>query len=289
MSASMLGTLMIYAAVLGGIYTLMALGLTLVYGVTRVFNFAQGSFFLWGANFAWLLMRYFNLEYQVTFGITIGIMFLFGLAYEKALMYPLRRFADWGSTAIIVTLGSALFLDNLTLLTFGAKGRTLPHLIEGTFKYGGFTIARHDVAVLLIVIAIVIILALFLQKTRPGMAMRGVAQDPVGANIVGIPGHRMFNYAFGIAAMLAGMAGMLLAPRTQIYSYVGWPVLVKALVVVVFGGLGSIKGTLIAAFALAIVEVLVTYQIEAVWAMPIFLVVLLIVLTIRPRGLFGTW
>ncbi|GAH40843.1 unnamed protein product, partial [marine sediment metagenome] len=135
MSASMAGNLLIYAAVLGGIYTLMALGLTLVYGVTRVFNFAQGSFFLWGGNFAWLLMRYAHLDYGPAFGITIGIMFLFGLGYEKALMYPLRRFADWGWTAIIVTLGSALFLDNLTLVTFGIEGRTLPHLVEGSFKF----------------------------------------------------------------------------------------------------------------------------------------------------------
>ncbi len=289
MTTSMAGNILLVALALGGIYTIMALGLTLVYGVTRVFNFAQGSFFLWGGYIAWALLEHTNLEYGTVFGITTGIMFLFGLAYERAIIYPLRRFANWGSTAIIVSLGSALFLDNLTLLIFGPRGRTLPNLVEGLFRLGDLAMTRHDATMVGIAMAIVAILILFLQKTRAGRAMRGVAQDPAGASIVGIPGHRMFNYAFGIAAMLAGIAGMLLAPRTQLYFYVGWPVLVKALVVVVFGGLGSIKGTVIAAFVLAIVEVLVTFQIGALWSLPVFLAVLLIVLAIRPRGLFGTW
>jgi branched-chain amino acid transport system permease protein len=286
----MLGNLLLVAVVLGGIYTLMALGLTLVYGVTKVFNFAQGSFFLWGGNIAWILHKgYFQLDYELAFVITIGIMFLLGLAYEKAIIYPLRRFADWQWTAIVVTLGSALALDNLTLVIFGPRGRTLPNLVAGNFRLGDLTMPRHDVAMLLIVLAIVIGVTFFLQKTRTGMAMRGVAQDPIGADIVGIPSNRVFGYAFAITAALAGVSGMLLAPRTQLYSYVGWPVLVMALVVIVFGGLGSIKGTIFAAFALAIVEVFVTFQIGAVWALPIFLVILLIVLSIRPRGLFGTW
>jgi branched-chain amino acid transport system permease protein len=216
-------------------------------------------------------------------------MFLFGLGYERALLKPLRRFTDWGWTAIIVTLGSALFLDNLALLVFGARGKTLPYLVEGVFTVGQFTMAKHDVATLVIVISIMVGLTLFLKNTRAGKAMRGVAQDPVGAAVVGIPSDKIFGYTFALAAALAGTSGMLLAPRTQLYSYVGWPILVKALVVVVFGGLGSIKGTLIAAFALAIVEVFVTYQLGALWALPIFLVILFVVLALRPRGLFGTW
>ena len=281
---------LLVAISLGGIYTLMAVGLTLVYGITRVFNFALGSFYLWGGYIAWTLYEgYFQLPYPLAFVLTIGIMFLFGLGYERALLYPLRRFADWGWTAIIVTLGSALFLDNLSLVVFGARGRTLPYLVQGTFTFGQFVMAKHDVATLVIVISIMVGLTLFLKNTRAGKAMRGVAQDPVGAAVVGIPADKVFGYTFALTAALAGISGMLLAPRTQLYSYVGWPVLVKALVVVVFGGLGSIKGTLIAAFALAIVEVFVTYQLGALWALPIFLVVLFVVLALRPRGLFGTW
>ena len=286
----MLGDILLGAAVLGAIYTLMALGLTLVYGVTKVFNFALGSFYLWGGYIAWVFHEgYFDLNYPLAFAISIGIMFLFGLGYERAFIYPLRRFPDWEWTAIIVTLGSAFLLDNLALVAFGSRGKTLPNITAGVFTYGGFTVSRHDVAMLAMVMAVVFVLTLFLSKTRAGMAMRGVAQDTVGADIVGIPIDRVYSYTFAITAVLAGIAGMLLAPRTQLYPFVGWPVFCKALVVLVFGGLGSVKGTIIAAFILAIVEVIVTFYIGAVWSLPVFLLVLLILLVFRPRGLFGKW
>ncbi len=290
MSGSEVIDVLLVAISLGGIYALMALGLTLVYGITRVFNFALGSFYLWGGYIAWSLHKgYFNLPYPLVFGITIVIMFFMGLAYERALLNPLRRFPDWEWLAIIVTLGSALFLDNLSLVIFGARGRTLPYLIEGNLTFGQFSFAKHDLAILLIAIAAMIALNMFLKKTRAGKAMQGVAQDSIGAAIVGIPSPKVFGYTFALTTALAGISGMLLAPRTQLYSYVGWPVLVKAMVVVVFGGLGSIKGTIVAAFTLAIVEAFVTYQIGALWALPIFLVILFVVLALRPRGLFGTW
>jgi len=274
---------------LGGIYILMGLGLTIVYGITKVFNFAQGSFFLWGGYIAWTLLDATNLSYGAVFVITAGIMFLFGMGYEKAFIRPLRRFEEWGWTAIIVTLGSALLLDNLTLLIWGPRGKTLDVLVDGVLRYGSISFAIHDALIVILSMSIAMFLIFFFQKTKIGKAMRAVAQDATGGNIVGIPSDRMYSYAFGITAMLGGIAGMLLAPRTQIYYYVGWPVLVKALVVVVFGGLGSIKGTLVAAFILAAIEVSVTNQLEAIWALPIFMVVLLIVLAIRPKGLFGEW
>jgi len=289
MSVEMLAKLLTIVVVLGGIYTIMALGLTLVYGVTKVFNYAQGSFYTWGCYIAWFLHHEHGLNYQLTFAITIGIMFLFGLVYERAFIYPLRRFAEWQWTAIIVTLGSALFLDSLTLIFFGPLGKTLPDLVEGIFRFGNLSISKHDLAVALIALAIVAILTLFLNKTRTGMAMRGVAQDIVGGNIVGIPIGRMYGYSFGITAVLGGIAGMLLTPRIQIYPYVGWPVLVKAMVILAFGGLGSIKGAFIAGFTMAALETFVTYYIGAIWSLPLFLVVIVIVLVFRPRGLFGVW
>ena len=290
MNPEMVANLLIVVVALGAVYAIMAMGLTLVYGVTKIFNYAQGSFYTWGAYFAWILSEgVFHLDYRLAFAITIGIMFLFGLGYERAIMYPLRRYADWGFIAIIVTLGSALLLDNLALVCFGPRAKTLPPLVEGSFNFGGFTIGRHDVVVLLVCMAIVIVLTLFLGRAREGMAMRGAAQDTVGAQITGISINRVYSYSFAITAVLAGIAGMLLSPRTMIFPAGGWGILVKAFVVMVFGGLGSIKGTLYAAFILAMVEVFVTYFIGSVWGLPIFLVVLMGLLLIRPRGLYGIW
>jgi len=273
----------------GGVYTAMALGLTLVYGITRVFNFAQGSFFLWGALIAWTLLEYTPLPYGLVFILTIGIAFLFGMGYEKIIIKPLRRFPDWTLTAIIVTLGSALLLDSLVLVVFGARGRTLPNLVDGVLSVGSISITRQDVVILVIAVTIVVCLTQFLRRTTIGKAMRAVPQDGMGAAIVGIPTDKVFNLVFGITAALGAIAGMLLAPRTQIYFETGWGILIKSFVVVIFGGLGSIKGTLVAAFALALIEAYITALLGGLWALPIFLGLLLVVLAVRPRGLFGTW
>lgn len=282
--------LVIIGVTLGAVYAIMALGLSFIYGITKIFNYAHGAFFTWGAYIAWMLSSgYLHLPYPAVVIITVVVMFLFGLGYEKALMYPLRRFPEWGMTAIIVTLGSALLLDNLALVLFGSRGKKIPYLVEGNFTLGEFLITKHEVITLVAALAIMFLLMLFLKKVRAGMAMRALAQDTIGARIVGIPTDKMFSYAFAIAAALAGISGILLTPKILVYPTVGWLVFVKAFVVMVFGGLGSIKGTVVAAFILAMVEAFVAFYIGGIWGMPVFILVLIIMLTIRPRGLFGTW
>jgi branched-chain amino acid transport system permease protein len=290
MVVEQVGNLLIIGVTLGAVYAIMAMGLTFVYGVTKIFNYAQGAFYTWGGYFAWMLSAgYLHLPYPVVIILTILIMFLFGLVYEKALMYPLRRFKNWGMTAIVVTLGSALFLDNLAMTLFEeGKPKKLPYLIEGSFVLGEFVITKHEVVTLVAAIAITVLLALFLGKAKDGMAMRALTQDTTGARIVGIPVNRMFSYSFAIAAALGGISAILLAPKILVYPLVGWLVFIKAFVVMVFGGLGSIKGTVVAAFILAMVEAFVSFYVGAIWGMPVFIAALVIMLVFRPKGLFGT-
>jgi len=289
MELGLLTNLVLGAVVLGAVYLLMALGLTLVYGVTRVFNFAQGSLYIWAAYIAYVLYTSSQLNWGLVAAITIGISFAIGLAQEKVMIYPLRRLAEWRWTAVIVTLGGALFLDNLAMAFFGNFPKPLPHITEGILSYGVASITIHDVATILIVIATVVILNLFLSKNRVGMGMAAVAQDPVGANIVGIPLNRMYGYSFGIAGLLAGISAVLLTPRLPVWPGMGWVIFVKAFTVLMFGGLGSIKGAVIAAFILSFIETFATSQLGAVWALPICLVILVCVLAFRPKGLFGVW
>jgi branched-chain amino acid transport system permease protein len=271
------------------IYCLMALGFTIVYGVGKVFNYAHGAFFTWGAYIAWFLSAgFFHLNHRLAFLLTIPIMFLFGMAFERTVIYPLRRRPGWTFTVFIVTLGAALFLDSLALVCFGPRFKKLPPLVEGTLRLGDFVISKHDALLVIIVVLIVIILGLFLSKIREGMVMRAVSQDTLAAKMVGIPIDRVFSTTFGISAVLAGISGMLLTPRTLLYPVVGWPILFKAFVIVVFAGLGSIKGTLYAAFILGMIEAFVAFYIGGVWGLPVFLVILLVVLVFRPQGLFGT-
>lgn len=290
MTAQQAGNLVITGVTLGSVYAVMALGLSFIYGITKIFNYAHGAFFTWGAYIAWTLSTgYLHLPYAVVVIITVMGMFLFGLVYEKALMYPLRRFPNWGMTAIIVTLGSALLLDNLALVLFGSRGKRIPYLVEGRFSLAGLVVTKHEMITLIAALAIMVLLILFLGKVRAGMAMQAVAQDSIGARIVGIPINRIFSYTFAIAAALAGISGILLAPKILVYPTVGWLVFVKAFVVMVFGGLGSIKGTAVAALILAMVEAFVSFYLGGIWGMPVFILVLVIMLTVRPKGLFGTW
>lgn len=289
MSDQLLASLVITGVALGAVYALMSLGLTFVYGVTKVFNFAQGSFFIWGSYFSYLITEHTNLPMGLVLIINMCIMFGWGLAYERALIRPLRRFDNWGAIALIVTLGSALFLDNLALSIFGSRIKTLPPLVEGNIKVGFANIQINDILIIVILVVVIIALILFLKKTWPGLALRGSSQDITGAKMAGIQTDRVFGNAFAISAVLAGIAGTVLAPRTMISPRGGWPILVKALVVMVFGGLGSIKGSLIAAFVLSMTESFVTFNLGGQWGLPIFLIIALIVLTVRPRGLFGEW
>lgn len=282
--------LFIIGITLGSVYAVMALGLSFIYGITKIFNYAQGAFFTWGAYIAWMLSeKYLELPYAIAGIITVAVMYLFGLGYEKVCMYPLRRFPRWDMTAIIVTLGSALLLDNLALVLFGGRAKRLPYLADGNFTLHNIVITNHELITLVVALIVVVLLVFFFEKVKTGMAMQAVAQDGIGARMVGIPINKIFSHAFAMSASLAGISAILLAPKVLVYPTVGWLVFVKAFVIMVFGGVGSIKGTAIAAFILAMVEAFVTFYLGATWGMPIFILVLIIMFTFKPKGLFGTW
>lgn len=280
--------ILISGVALGAVYALLTVGMTLVYGITRVFNFAYGSFFIWGGYVAWLLFSSFHLNYALVFIIAALVMFLFGLACERAIIRPLRWRADWEMTTMFSTLGLAIFLDSTALVVFGPWAKSLPLLVEGSISPGGFVMPRAEIAVLLIAISIIVILWLFLGKTKEGLAMQAVAQDMTGAQIVGIDRDRVFGYTFGISTALVAISSILLAPKYLILPLGGWEILVKAWVIMTFGGMGSVKGSLYAAFILGMVEVLVAWQFGLMYTLIAWFVVLIGVLIIRPRGLFGT-
>ncbi len=289
MNIEILTQVLITGIINSAVYAIMATGLTLVYGATRILNFAHGSFFAWGAYLAWFFSGgYFQMNYGLTIVITIFIMFIFGLAFERLICYPLRRHPEWQINIIIVTLGASLFLDNLALVSFGPRVKRIPRLLEGTVNIADVIVDKHDIVIVIVALAILLLLGVFLKKTSYGMAVRAVAQDSMGAQIVGLHIDRVFMYTLGMSSALAGVSGILLAPKTLIFPHVGWDIFAKAFVIIVLGGLGNVKGTLYASLILAMVEVFVTHTLGAVWGLPVFIGVLLLVLMFRPRGLFGT-
>jgi len=270
---------------LSSIYFLMAVGLTLVYGVGQMFNYAHGTFFTWGAYICWFLLNFF--DYKIAFILTIPAMFLFGLVFERLIIYPLRKQQEWQTTIFICTLGSALFLNSLALVCFGPRYKTLPPLLTGELNFGVLIISWNDILLFLIVIFTVILLTFALKKSRLGMSVRAVSQDAIGAKLTGIQTDKIFSIIFAVSAVLAGIAGMLITPRTLLFPSVGWPIFMKAFVIVVFGGLGSVKGSLYASLILGMTESVVAYFIGGVWGLAFFVLILVIVLVNRPRGLFG--
>lgn len=281
--------ILISGATIGLVYFLIAVGFSLIYGVSRVLNLSYGSFFTWGAYLAWVFaVGVFKLSYFLVFIIVCPLLYFLGMALEKFVVRPLRRRENFDFNVLLAGLGVALFMDYSAQALFGARTKSLPSLLEGTVESGGFVFSLQQIAMLIVAVIVAIGLGLFLEKTRQGMSLKAVAQDPTGARIVGIPLNRVYALTFGISTILAGFSGILLAPRFFISPLGGWKFLVKALIIVVAGGLGSIKGTLYSAFILGILEAFVGWQFGLLWVMPFWFLALLLILLIRPHGLFGS-
>ncbi len=274
----------------GAVYCVFAMGLSLVYGTARVLNFAHGSFFMVGAYIAWVLSEgYFGLNYAATLAVLIPVLFLMGVLLERAVIRPLRWGKNWKMTTMMVTLGLAFMIDNLNLIVFGPQNKLLAPFFEGSFTVFGLAFSYQTFLVFFAALIVVVCLELFLHRTRMGNAMRAVSQDMDGASMVGINVNQVFSYTFGLSVVLAGIAGVMLAPVYLISPLGGWAPFLKAFVIVVFGGLGSTRGVLYAAFILGIIEAFVIFEVGATWTMPVWLLTLLVVLMFRPQGLLGVW
>lgn len=274
----------------GAVYCVVAVGLSLVYGASRILNFAHGSLYSLGGFLAWfLVVGHFNLPLWLAVLVAIPILALVGIGIERLIIRPLRGSDNWKINTIMVTLGLAFIIENGLQLVFGPGTKTIPAFTEGVLEIGGITLSWYRIWIFAISLGLVAALEYFLSATRYGQAVRAVSQDMQGANQVGINVNQVFSLTFALSVVLTGIAGILLAPVFLISPLGGWAPFLKAFVIVVLGGLGSTKGAFVAAFVLAILEAFVIFYIGPSWAMPAWLVMLIAVLMIRPKGLFGVW
>ena len=223
----------------GSVYALMAVGMTLVYGVTKAFNFAYGDFFNMGGYFAWILIVGIGLEfggYPVVLLIVMPLLFAVGYGLEKLLVAPLRKRKDWENKVMMLTLGLALFLTSLYQVVFGVRMKSLPPILEGTLEVGQLVFAYQDIMIFVMSISGILAFGWMLNNTRIGMAVRAVAQNPVGATIVGIPKERIFATTFAISTVMVGFGGILLSQKWFINPNSGGTIMVKAWVVTALGG-----------------------------------------------------
>ena len=271
----------------GSVFALMAVGMTLVYGVSKAFNFAYGSFFVLGGYIAWSLFGLGVGNYFWVFIIAIPLLFVFGYLAERAIVAPLRKRDDWEVTVMMITLGLAMLMDNTYIVSFGPRMKSIPSLLEGSFEFGEIVITYQDSMIFCLSITIMLIFLWFLSSTRIGMSVRAVSQNPTGAQIVGIPKEFIFSATFAISTVLVGLSGILLSQKYFVNPNGGWTIMVKAWVITAFGGMGSIKGALYAAFILGMLDAFVGYFFGMNWILMAMISVLILTLAVRPQGISG--
>ncbi|MFQ5998894.1 MAG: branched-chain amino acid ABC transporter permease [Candidatus Bathyarchaeia archaeon] len=300
--AVVIGNGIISGIVLGTLFSLMALGLTLIFATVRILNFAHGMFFTLGEFVVWWLVapRFTEfggfepyasgllLPFGIAFALGLGALFVVGVGTERLLIRPLRKKPGWEMTTLVATIALATVIESGTLLGFGYKTKKFDPIVEGVLNIvPGVTITNTEIAQFVIAIGVLIALQAFLRRNRQGLAMRAVSQDTEMGTLLGVRVNTTYLYAFAISAVLAALAGILLSNVLLIDSTVGTVPMLKAFIIIIFGGIGSVTGTLYAAFILGFIESFTALFIGLAWALPVEFAVMVIVLAIRPQGLFG--
>jgi branched-chain amino acid transport system permease protein len=285
---AILSELVFQGLVRGAMYALMGIGLSLIFGILGVVNFAHGEFFMLGTYAMYFVSAALGLPFLAGIAAAAIALFVIGVVLERALLEPLRRRAgrDWLLDSFVLTIGLMVILQNLALLGFGSRRRGVTTLVEGSFEIGNVTITYERLAILALAVVIVGLLAAYIRFTATGKAIRATAQHPEAAQTLGIDINRIYTVAFGIGAALAGTAGALLISIFPAFPTVGYQPVLKSFAVVILGGLGSIPGAIAGGFVLGIVEAYAIFFMSAGWQSVITPLIIILVLMFRPQGLF---
>ena len=270
---------------LGGVYALISIGLTLIFGVLRVVNFAHGEFLMIAMYASFWLFHLYGLDPYVSILIVVALLFLVGLLVETLVIRPILQAS--ASMQIAATVGLSVLLQNLALVTMTANYRSVDtRLSKAVLSIGPLTMGVSRLLAFLVALGITGALFLFLQRSYLGKAIRCTAQDRTAALLMGINIDRVYLLTFAIGSALVGVAGALLAPLYPVFPTVGTYFVLAAFVVVVLGGLGNLTGALLGGFIIGLVEAFSGFYVPELKE-AVYFVVFIIVLLIRPTGLFG--
>jgi branched-chain amino acid transport system permease protein len=277
--------------ILGGLYALTAIGFNLQYGVARIFNLAYGEFLMAAAFAAFWMFTLAHISPIVGMLFSIPVAFGANWLIYRFLMIPLVRRSrtrdELDGDTILATFGLLFVLRGAAQLAFSADNRYYDYLGHPLVIFG-FTFAANRVVALAVACAFGLAIWLFLTRTRWGTAMRALAIDPAGARLVGVDANAMSALAFATGGALVAIAGTLVSTFLSFNPAVGIEFTMKALVVVMMGGVGNMAGALVAGLMLGIAEVLCSYFVDSGLTLAVAYFLFLIVLLVRPRGLFGT-
>lgn len=267
---------------MGSLYALMALGLTLIFGMMHIVNFAHGEFYMLGSFCLFYFFEQFGVPYFVSFASVMVVLFLLGVLLERIIFRPI---AGDAKAQIIATLGVSLILMNSAYLFFGLRPKAVSSIMPGVSEIFGIYVSNERIGAMIASLVLVGLLYYVLQKTKLGRACRAVQQNPEAAALQGISINRINAIGWGLAASLAAAGGALVAPIFSVAPAMGVRAVSVAFVIVIIGGLGSIPGAFFGALLIGIVESFVSTFLgsEFAWGTVFLLAVLIII--VRPQGL----
>ena len=274
---------------LGAQYALIALGLTLIFALMNVLNFAHGQMYVLGGFITYTVYGQLGLPFVVALlasGVTLAII---GALMEKYLFRTVIRRSHREESTMLLAAATAFFFDAVMLLIFGEKQRGVPKIVKGVFNTDGLIMPYDRIAVGALAIVFIAAFILYMQYSRPGRAMRALAQDRVAAQLMGVAVERYSMIGFAMGAMLAGIVGGLLVTITGVNSGIGGPISIKAFMMVMIGGAGVVGGAIAGGFILGMMEsvgLTVLREYGDITYLVIF-AALMVFLSIRPNGLMG--
>ncbi|MGH3366044.1 MAG: branched-chain amino acid ABC transporter permease [Nocardioidaceae bacterium] len=286
-SSELVTQAVITGTLLGGVYALVSIGLTLIFGVLGIVNFAQGSLLTLAMYVAYVLTTDVGLNVYLATLVTIPALFVVGYAVQSTMLNRLMRHGETEGQ-LLVTLGLSLLIVNLLLLGFGGLEKTIEPPLDGNVRLFGAVAPMSRVVAFLGAIVLAMLLTVLLQRTRLGLIIRSVAANAQGAQLVGVDTRRVFALTFGLGTATVGAAGGLVLPFLALTPTTGEQFTILAFVIVVLGGLGSVRGAIVGGLMVGLVQTVSGLYLPGTGALLLVFALFVIVLFVRPQGLFGS-
>ncbi len=268
----------------GWIYVLVALGLTLVFGIMRTVQFSHGEVYMLGAHTVYYSSVALGMNMIASFGVAAVALFLLGIVMERLLF---RRFRGQIEPSIVVAIGLVLLFQAFAAVAFGANEKTVPRIIPGVLTIWDIRIAWDRVLTMCVGAGAMIVLFAFVKGTKMGQAMLATSQDPDAATLQGVNINRVSAIAMGTGSALAAVAGGLMGSIFTVEPFMGSFAITKGLAVIILGGLGSIAGAVVGGLLLGLVDGIVSLYLSTTMAYIVGFCLIVLVLIIRPKGLMG--
>jgi branched-chain amino acid transport system permease protein len=275
--------IIIFGTIEAAVYALIALGFSLVYGVGGILNLSHGAFYLLSAYIIYWTYDEINNTFIGMILALIIITIVGGITY----LLIIRPLQENLVAILIITFSLAFFFEQFIRVFGDALPHSVPRTIKGIFTFLGVSFPRQFLLILIGAFIVVVLTGIFINKSKLGKSIRAISQDREAAMLMGINADRILMYTVMISALLAGIAAVLYLPASAIAPYNGWDFLTKSFAIVIFGGLGSLKGSVVGAFILGYTSSFVNYIIDPAYSSIVPIVVIILVLVIRPRGIFG--